>query len=85
VGWGWSATLPVTVASVAPPTTLSSPVPVGGAEQTQTERDALSEPAYRAAPAQTYRYYCPDSGYYPSVRTCPAGWLRVVPDGAPGP
>ena len=32
-----------------------------------------------------YSYYCPDTGYYPQVRTCARGWLRVVPQGAPGP
>ena len=35
------------------------------------------------APQPKAQYYCPDSGYYPSVQTCPRGWLRVVPDGAP--
>jgi len=34
------------------------------------------------APQPKAQYYCPDSGYYPSVQTCPRGWLRVVP-GAP--
>lgn len=28
------------------------------------------------------KYYCPDFGYYPSVQSCPNGWLRVVPGGA---
>jgi len=33
-----------------------------------------------------YSYYCPDpAGYYPDVRTCAKGWLRVVPENAPGP
>ena len=35
-----------------------------------------------SAPAQV-QYYCPDGGYYPAVRTCARGWLRVVPDGGP--
>jgi hypothetical protein len=29
------------------------------------------------------QYYCPDSGYYPSVQSCPKGWLRVVPEAPP--
>jgi len=34
----------------------------------------------------TYSYYCPDpAGYYPQVATCAKGWLRVVPQNAPGP
>jgi hypothetical protein len=33
-----------------------------------------------------YSYYCPDpAGYYPEVRACAKGWLRVVPQNAPGP
>jgi hypothetical protein len=28
------------------------------------------------APAQ-FRYYCPDAGYYPDVRTCPKGWVQM--------
>jgi hypothetical protein len=34
------------------------------------------------SPAPQTRFYCPDTGYYPAVRTCPRGWLRVVPDNA---
>jgi hypothetical protein len=31
-----------------------------------------------------YWYYCADRrAYYPYVRTCPKGWLRVVPESAP--
>lgn len=42
---------------------------------------------YAAAygPPQTYYYYCPDQGYYPTIQSCPSGWLRVVPGGPPGP
>jgi len=32
-----------------------------------------------------YWYYCPDSrGYYPDVKKCPQGWLKVVPPAEPG-
>ena len=28
-----------------------------------------------------YGYYCRDpAGYYPDARTCPSGWLQVVPN-----
>jgi hypothetical protein len=28
----------------------------------------------------SYWYYCKDSkGYYPYVKRCPSGWMRVVP------
>jgi hypothetical protein len=31
-----------------------------------------------------YSYYCTNpAGYYPQVGTCPSGWLKVVPNGAP--
>ncbi|MGE5171218.1 MAG: hypothetical protein ACM3JC_12720 [Rudaea sp.] len=36
-----------------------------------------------APPAPPAQYYCPNAGYYPTVKTCPQGWLRVVPDAPP--
>jgi hypothetical protein len=39
-------------------------------------------PQTSPAPAQepAYWYYCPDpQGYYPYVKQCPKGWLKVVP------
>jgi len=39
------------------------------------------------APSQSssYWYYCAESKtYYPYVKECPAGWLRVVPQATPG-
>jgi len=39
--------------------------------------------ANRAAPPRTVQYYCPDAGYYPAVKACPQGWLRVVPEPPP--
>ncbi len=33
-----------------------------------------------------YWYYCTDpAGYYPQVRDCAKGWLKVVPDATPMP
>jgi hypothetical protein len=40
------------------------------------------EPSGTAAQPQV-QYYCPDAGYYPAVKACPQGWLRVVPDNNP--
>lgn len=40
------------------------------------------QPVYeeQAAPEQYYWYFCPDSKtYYPYVKQCPGGWLKVVP------
>lgn len=44
------------------------------------------EPSNPQAPAAAppSQFYCPDTGYYPAVQTCPRGWLRVVP-GSPPP
>jgi len=43
-----------------------------------------SPPAYAqpapAAPPATYRYYCPNGGYWPDVKSCSQGWLRVLPN-----
>jgi hypothetical protein len=31
-----------------------------------------------------YWYYCQDpQGYYPYIKSCPGGWMQVVPDTAP--
>jgi len=33
---------------------------------------------------QSYWYFCPDSrNYYPYVKQCPSGWLKVVPSAPP--
>lgn len=37
-------------------------------------------PQYYVEPIDGYWYYCPDLGYYPEVRDCPNGWLKVVPN-----
>ena len=35
-------------------------------------------------PEDTYWYYCPDpQGYYPYIRECPGGWMKVVPQTTP--
>ncbi|MHB1950904.1 MAG: hypothetical protein ACYCQK_05455 [Acidiferrobacteraceae bacterium] len=47
-----------------------------------------SEPPqqYEAPPPQNYLYFCQDpEGYYPQVRECDGGWMRVIPGGAPPP
>ena len=33
---------------------------------------------------ENYWYYCPDpQGYYPYIRDCAGGWMKVVPDATP--
>jgi len=37
-------------------------------------------PAESVPPPQNYWYYCTDpEGYYPTVKECPGGWLKVLP------
>lgn len=41
-------------------------------------------PAPPSAPEQTYWYYCPSpQGYYPYIKDCPSGWMKVVPPAPP--
>ena len=44
------------------------------------------EQAPAAPPPQNYWYYCTDpQGYYPTIKECPGGWLKVVPQTQPTP
>ena len=47
---------------------------------------APQEPQVYVQPEQpVYWYYCPSpEGYYPYVKQCPKGWLKVVPSQPPG-
>jgi len=47
----------------------------------QQQAQVYAEPA----PSQTdYWYYCQNSqGYYPYVKSCPGGWMKVVPETTP--
>ncbi len=41
---------------------------------------------YSSPPPQAYWYFCQNpEGYYPQVRACPEGWMRVVPGGGAPP
>jgi hypothetical protein len=44
------------------------------------------EPEIYEAPAEpSYWYYCRNpQGYYPYVKQCPNGWMKVVPSSPPG-
>ena len=54
-----------------PPMYVTPPQP-----QTYIERP----PAQTAQPEESYWYYCTDpAGYYPTVKECPGGWLKVLP------
>lgn len=58
-----------------------APVPVI-IQQPLPEVYVQPAPQYAPAPLpeQVYWYYCQDpQGYYPYVKQCPKGWMRVVP------
>jgi hypothetical protein len=67
-GYGYSGYYPP---YYAPSTVVVSPPPATTYVQPPAE-------------SSSYWYYCESSrGYYPYVKTCPGGWMKVVPD-APG-
>lgn len=47
----------------------------------QEPQEYIQQQAPAPQPRQEqYWYYCPDpQGYYPGVKACPKGWLKVVP------
>jgi hypothetical protein len=50
------------------------------------ESSYIQQDEYNQPRSGRYSNYCPDpAGYYPQVQTCATGWLRVVPQSAPGP
>jgi hypothetical protein len=54
----------------------------GSQSQPYPQAAPYPQQSQRSAPANEY-YYCPDSGYYPSVQNCPKGWTRVIPNSPP--
>lgn len=82
-GWGWGWGGPILGAEVlglglmemSYPYAYPYPAPV--IQQPATEMYVQPSPQ----PVQTgYWYYCSDSqAYYPYVRECPSGWMKVVP------
>jgi len=60
--------------------------PYDYAEPSYIQQDTPAYNPPRGGQRSEYSYYCPDpAGYYPQVQTCATGWLRVVPQSAPGP
>ena len=54
-----------------PPVVIERPAPPVYIEQA---------PVVEAKPAAGYWYYCQASGgYYPNIRECPQGWVKVLP------
>jgi len=49
----------------------------------QQQQPVYVEPAPQQE-EQNYWYYCPNpQGYYPYVKQCPKGWLKVIPSPVP--
>jgi len=54
--------------------------PYSAAPGVTAEQPQLSSPSQD----QDYWYYCQDpQGYYPYIKSCPGGWMKVVPEPAP--
>lgn len=50
----------------------------------QPATEVYVQPAQQQSAESGYWYYCRDSqGYYPYVRQCPGGWMKVVPSPPP--
>ncbi len=50
----------------------------------EQQPDMYVQPAPQAEEQQIYWYYCKETkGYYPYVKQCPSGWMKVVPSPPP--
>lgn len=83
-GWGLGllAGTAVILAATSQPRVYYPPVV---AEPIYQQRPVIVRPSVAPAPVyaqqQDYWYYCADVGsYYPYVQSCPAGWMKVVPN-----
>jgi len=75
-GWGWGGYYSYPYYSY--PYYASPPVVI------QQQTPTYQERAPQQDDQQYYWYFCPDSKtYYPYVKHCPGGWLKVVPAPAP--
>lgn len=46
----------------------------------EQQPDVYIQPAPQAEEQSVYWYFCKDpQGYYPYVKLCPSGWMKVVP------
>ena len=86
-GWGWGPSIGLGLDLglsgypyyCSPYYPYYSPAPV--IEQPTAEIYAEPVPSQPSQPVQqTYWYYCrAPEGYYPYVKQCPGGWMKVVP------
>lgn len=83
-GWGLGllAGTAIILAATSQPRVYSPPLVV---EPIYPQRPVIVRPSVSPAPVyaqqQDYWYYCADAGsYYPYVQSCPAGWMKVLPN-----
>lgn len=73
LGWGY---YPPPYYPYPPPVIVSPPPPPVYIEQAPTREVN--------PPPKNYWYYCTNPpGYYPTIKECPDGWLKVVPQTQP--
>lgn len=76
IGPAWGPVYPYPYYAV-PPTVVQQPVIVEQPPAEYVQQTPRPD-------EQNYWYYCQDpKGYYPYVKKCPNGWMRVVPSPAP--
>ncbi len=79
-GWGLGilAGTAVILAATSQPRVYYPPVV---AEPVYFPQAVIAPPAPVYAQRQDYWYYCAQAGgYYPSVPSCPAGWMKIIPN-----
>lgn len=77
LGPGWWGPYPYSYSPYYPYHPYYSPPPVIIQQQPPEIR---VEPSTRPDTPSSYWYYCQDpQGYYPNVKKCPKGWMKVVP------
>ena len=77
-GWGWGPWWGVPPVVVAPPVFAQPPVvSVDQFPPVWVQQDVASQ-------QQSFWYFCEGAqAYYPYVRECPGGWMKVVPPSGP--
>jgi hypothetical protein len=78
-GWGWSVWDPFWYPSYYPYYRYPYPYYYAPPTVVQEPQEYISVPEAKEEPAG-YWYYCKEAnGYYPYVKRCPSGWMKVVP------
>jgi len=77
-GWGW---WPWVIGGAMVGSTLAAPYYYPPPVVVQAPPPLYAQPEQQQ---DYYWYYCQNpQGYYPYVKSCPSGWMKVVPDTNP--